>query len=133
MYVKRIYYDDYRDLTNINKIIDFPTWETVEGIIDLLDGRFVTQIMMDDGNEDNYLCIGGGNDGLCNVFISLNDNENIYTLIKPTTYLPIVHKLITGDQEGDFEDKICVSIENAKCVAKKYYELGQLDDSFIWE
>ena len=45
----------------------------------------------------------------------------------------LVHKLVTGGQEGDFEDKLCVSIEIAKCVAKMYYELGQMDDSFIWE
>lgn len=45
----------------------------------------------------------------------------------------MVHKLVMGGQEGDFEDKLCVSIEIAKCVAKKYYESGQMDNSFIWE
>lgn len=133
MYVKRVFYDDYRDLSNIEKNIDFPTWEDVEKVIDKLDGKSVTQITMDNGNEDNYLCIGGGNDGLCNIFISKNDNENIYTLIKSNAISSLVHKLVTGGQEGDFEDKLCVSIEIAKCVAKKYYELGQMDDSFIWE
>lgn len=133
MYVKRVFYDDYRDLSNIEKNIDFPTWEDVEKVIDMLDGKSVTQITMDNGNEDNYLCIGGGNDGLCNIFISKNDNENIYTLIKSNAISSLVHKLVTGGQEGDFEDKLCVSIEIAKCVAKKYYELGQMDDSFIWE
>lgn len=133
MYVKRVFYDDYRDLSNIEKNIDFPTWEDVEKVIDMLDGKSVTQITLDNGNEDNYLCIGGGNDGLCNIFISKNDNENIYTLIKSNAISSLVHKLVTGGQEGDFEDKLCVSIEIAKCVAKKYYELGQMDDSFIWE
>lgn len=133
MYVKRVFYNDYRDLSNIEKNIDFPTWEDVEKVIDMLDGKSVTQITLDNGNEDNYLCIGGGNDGLCNIFISKNDNENIYTLIKSNAISSLVHKLVTGGQEGDFEDKLCVSIEIAKCVAKKYYELGQMDDSFIWE
>ena len=133
MYVKRVFYDDYRDLSNIEKNIDFPTWEDEEKVIDMLDGKSVTQITLDNGNEDNYLCIGGGNDGLCNIFISKNDNENIYTLIKSNAISSLVHKLVTGGQEGDFEDKLCVSIEIAKCVAKKYYELGQMDDSFIWE
>lgn len=45
----------------------------------------------------------------------------------------LVHKLVTGGQEGDFEDKLCVSVEMAKCVAKMYYESGQMDASFIWE
>ena len=104
-----------------------------EKVINLLDGEYVTQIIMDNGNEDDYLCIGGGNDGLCNVFISKNDNEIIYTLINSDANDSLVHKLVTGGQEGDFEDKLCVSIEMAKCVAKMYYELGQMDDSFIWE
>ena len=30
MYVKRVFYDDYRDLSNAEKNIDFPTWEDVK-------------------------------------------------------------------------------------------------------
>ena len=133
MYVKRVFYDDFKDLSNVEKSIEFPTWEDIEKVINLLDGEYVTQITMDNGNEDDYLCIGGGNDGLCNVFISKNDNEIIYTLMNSDANDSLVHKLVTGGQEGNFEDKLCVSIEIAKCVAKMYYELGQMDDSFIWE
>ncbi|MBQ4283387.1 MAG: hypothetical protein IJB96_05595 [Lachnospira sp.] len=133
MYVKRVFYDDFKDLSNVEKSIVFPTWEDIEKVINLLDGQYVTQITMDNGNEDDYLCIGGGNDGLCNVFVSKNDNEIIYTLMNSDSNDSLVHKLVTGGQEGDFEDKLCVSIEIAKCVSKMYYELGQMDDSFIWE
>ena len=133
MYVKRVFYDDFKDLSNVEKSILFPTWEDIENVIDLLDGEYVTQITMDNGNEDDYLCIGGGNAGLCNVFISKNDNEIIYTLMNSDANDSLVHKLVTGGQEGNFEDKLCVSIEKAKFAAKKYYELGQIDDSFIWE
>ena len=118
MYVKRVFYDDLKDLSNVEKSIEFPTWEDVEKVINLLDGEYVTQITMDNGNEADYLCIGGGNDGLCNVFISKNDNEIIYTLMKLDANDSLVHKLVTGGQEGDFEDKLCVSVEMAKCVAK---------------
>ena len=124
MYVKRVFYDDFKDLSNVEKSIEFPTWEDVEKVINLLDGEYVTQIIMDNGNEADYLCIGGGNDGLCNVFISKNDNEIIYTLMNPDANDSLVHKLVTGGQEGDFEDKLCVSVEMAKCVAKMYYESG---------
>lgn len=133
MYVKRVFYNDFKDLSNVEKSIEFPTWEDIEKVINLLDGEYVTQITMDNGNEDDYLCIGGGNDGLCNVFISKNDNEIIYTLINSDANDSLVHKLVTGGQEGDFEDKLCVSIEMAKRVVKMYYELGRMDDSFIWE
>lgn len=133
MYVKRVFYDDFKDLSNVEKSIEFPTWEDIEKVINLLDGEYVTQIIMDNGNEVDYLCIGGGNDGLCNVFISKNDNEIIYTLMNSEANDSLVHKLVTGGQEGDFEDKLCVSIGMAKRVAKMYYESGQMDTSFIWE
>lgn len=133
MYVKRVFYDDFKDLSNVEKSIDFPTREDIENVINMLDGEYVTQIIMDNGNEADYLCIGGGNDGLCNVFISKNDNEIIYTLMNSDADDSLVHKLVTGGQEGDFEDKLCVSIDMAKRVAKMYYESGQMDASFIWE
>ena len=133
MYVKRVFYDDFKDLSNVEKSIEFPTWEDIEKVINLLDGEYVTQIIMDNGNEVDYLCIGGGNDGFCNVFLSKNDNEIIYTFMNSDANDSLVHKLVTGGQEGDFEDKLCVSIDMAKRVAKMYYESGQMDTSFIWE
>ena len=133
MYVKRVFYDDLKDLSNVEKSINLPTWEQIEKMIDMLDGESVTQITMNNENEDDYLCIGGGNAGLCNVFISQNDNEIIHTLINTNASSSLVHKLVTGGQEGDFEDRLCVSIDIAKRVAKVYCELGQADDSFVWE
>ncbi len=133
MYVKRVFYDDYQDLLEVEKSIESPAWNDVERVIDMLDGKRVTQIMMDNGNEDNYICIGGGNGGLCNVYVSENDNEEIYTLVNPNAISCLEHKLVTGGQEGDFEDQICVSIELAKRVAIKYYESGELDNSFEWK
>ena len=132
MYVKRVFYDDFKDLSNVEKSIEFPTWEDVEKVINLLDGEYVTQIIMDNGNEADYLCIGGGNDGLCNVFISKNDNEIIYTLMNSDANDSLVHKLVTGGQEGDFEDKLCVSVEMAKCVAKMSFDSVDMDHSYIW-
>ena len=133
MYVKRVYYDDNSKFSYEEKMINYPVWDDVKGIIDMLDGKNITQIMMDDGNEENYLCIGGGNDGLCNVYISVNDGEEIFTLVNSNSDATVVHKLITGEQEGEFEDRICVTVDNAKCVAKKYYESGQIDDCYKWE
>lgn len=133
MYVTRLFYDLLNELPESEKCIEYPTWQQVEVVIDKLDGDNVTQITMDNGNEDNYLCIGGGNNGLCNIFISKNDNEEIKTLIKTESDHTLVHKLVTGGQEGDFEDKLCVSVDIAKRVAKKYYESGQKDELFVWE
>lgn len=130
MYVKRVYYDDNSKSSSEEKVINYPLWDDVKRIIDMLDGKNVTQIMMDDGNEENYLCIGGGNDGLCNAYISTNDGEKIFTLVKSDSDNSVVHKLITGGQEGEFEDRICVTVDTAKSVAKEYYESGQIDGCF---
>lgn len=133
MYVKRIFYDDRSDPSDLEKCIECPVWEDVEKVINKLDGKNTTQICMDNGDEDNFFCIGGGNDGLCNVFVSENDNENIYTLVNPDFKLSVTHKLVTGGQAGDFEDKICVSVQLAKAAAKRYYETGQPHDEYEWE
>lgn len=133
MYVKRLFYDDYADLPSFEKCMECPAWEDVESVMDKLDGKNTTQISMDDGNEENYFCIGGGNGGLCNVFVSKNDNENIYTLVNPEFEISVMHKLVTGGQEGDFDDKLCVPLRLAKIAAKRYYELGQLHDKCVWE
>lgn len=133
MYVTRIFYDDLSDPQHPEKQIESPAWEDAERIINLLDGKTTTQICMDNGNEDNYFCIGGGNDGLFNVFVSENDNEIIHTLVNPDFRSSVIHKLVTGGQAGDFEDKICVTLELAKAAAKKYFESGQLHDEYVWE
>ena len=133
MYVKRLFYDDHSDPLDFEKCIERPTWEDTERVINKLDGKNTTQICMDDGDEDNYFCIGGGNDGLCNVFVSENYNEIIYTLINSDFRSSVMHKLVTGGQAGDFEDKICVTLELANTAAKRYYESGQLHDEYVWE
>lgn len=132
MYVKRIFYDNLKYVNDFEKEIELPSWEEVEELINMMDGDTVTQITMDDGNEDNYFCIGGGNEGLYNVFISENDNEIMWSLINPDNDLEI-YKLVTGGQEGEFEGRLCVTIEVVKKVAKYYYENGKKCDDFEWE
>lgn len=125
MYVTRIFYDDLSDPKTPEKQIERPSWQDAERVINSLDGKITTQICMDNGNEDNYFCVGGGNNGLCNVFVSENDNEIIHTLLNPNPE-PVTRRLVTGGQAGDFEDKIVVPLELAKIAAKRYFETGQL-------
>lgn len=132
MYVKRVFFDDLINVNDFEKEIKLPSWEDVERLINKMDGKAITQIIMDNGNEDNYFCIGGGNKGLYNVFISENDNEIVWTLVNcnndPNTY-----KLVTGGQEGEFEGKLCVNIETVKKVAEYYYENGKKCEDYVWE
>lgn len=39
MYAKRIIFDDWKDLANIQKFIKYPTWEEVENVINMLDRK----------------------------------------------------------------------------------------------
>lgn len=132
-YVIRLFYDDLTNLSDTEKCIQSPVWEDIEKIIDKLDGKSVTQITMDNGNEDSYFCIGGGNNGLCNVFISENDNATIHTLTNPDADPSLVRKLVTGGQEGDFDDRLCVTTETARRAAKTYFYSGTMDNSCVWE
>lgn len=132
MYVKRVFYDDLKNVNDFEKEMKLPSWEDVEGLINKMDGKVLTQITMDNGNEDNYFCIGGGNEGLYNVFISENDNEIVWSLVNSDNDLK-TYKLVTGGQEGEFEGRLCVTIETVKKVAKYYYEKGKKCDDDMWE
>ena len=87
---------------------------------------------MDSGVEDNYFCIGGGNEGLYNVFVSENENERIWNLINPAGS-GNAYKIVTGGQEGEFEGRLCVTIEMVKHTAKYYYETRKICNNFQWE
>ncbi len=134
MYVKRVFYDD---LSNPNNYffheINESDWNDILKIIKGMDGQLISQITMDNGDEDNYLCIGGGNNGLFNLYISLDDNSKIYTLINSNPIKSKMNKLVTGGQEAYFEDYICVEIKAILEVAKFYYETGEVLDKYNWE
>ncbi|MDE5583234.1 MAG: hypothetical protein K2J08_05995, partial [Ruminococcus sp.] len=84
MYVRRVFYDDLSNPNNyLFHEINESDWNDILKIIKGMDGQLISQITMDNGDEDNYLCIGGGNNGLFNLYISLDDNSKIYTLINP--------------------------------------------------
>ena len=84
MYAKLLLYDN-RETDDFEKDIELPSWEDVESIINRLDGNLTTEIILMDETEDNYLCIGGGNDGICNVYIS-KETLNKTTLPRQTQY-----------------------------------------------
>lgn len=132
MYVKRMFYDDWSEGSVEEKEILHPKWDDIESIIKKMDGKKITQITLDDGNEDDYLCIGGGNGCWYNVYISLNDNEEIYIMISPENSSEKLIKLVTGGQEGDFKEKMCVTIEMAIEAARTFYNEGKMNIEYTW-
>lgn len=135
MYVKRLFYDDLSDSANYCPSCEIvnPDWDDVVNIIKKLDGRYISEVTMDTGDEDNYLCVAGGNDGLFILYISLDDNSECHTLLNPCPVKSRINKLVTGGQIADYEDKICVGIETVLDVAEIYFRTGRISDKYDWE
>lgn len=133
MYVKQLYWDDYRNADDFENIMDSPKWNDAERIIDSMDGKNITQVILSDEDDgDNYLCIGGGNDGRYNVFISKDDNRLLFDLLNPIDD-PNVYELVTGGQLGDFDGIYCVDKETAKKAARQFFETGKPDKELKWQ
>lgn len=128
MYVKRVFYDDH----GYTKEMNSPNCEDIRQVINKLDGCTTTQITFYDETNDNHLCVGGGNNGICNVYISKDDGFIIKTLINPN-HDTNVYRLVVGGQWGDFEGNICVPIKIAKKAIIYYCKTGKECIGFIWE
>lgn len=133
MYVKRLFYDYLSDGKYFpSREIIRPDWNDAENIIRKLDGVNISEITMDNGDEDNYLCVAGGNNGLFILYISLDDNEKIYNLLNPFPENK-TNRLITGGQWGDFEDIYCNNLESVIDVAETYFRTGEISGKYNWE
>lgn len=133
MYVKRLFYDELSDGKYFpsHEIIN-PDWKDVKNILLKLDGQNTSEITIDNGDEDNYLCIAGGNNGLFVLYVSLDDNEKFYNLLKPFSENK-TNRLITGGQWGDFEDRLCNNFESILEVAENYFRTGEISNKYEWE
>ncbi|MDE6500705.1 MAG: hypothetical protein K2L10_01250 [Ruminococcus sp.] len=133
MYVKRLFYDKLLNgkYYPFNEI-ENPEWSNVKDILLKLDGQNVSEITMDNGDEDSYLCVAGGNNGLFILYIVLNDNSEFYNLLNPSPENKI-NRLVTGGQWGDFEDRFCNNLTSVIKVAENYFRTGEISDKYKWE
>lgn len=133
MYVKRLFYDELSGGKYFpSREIIRPDWKDAENIIRKLDGVNISEITMDNGDEDNYLCVAGGNNGLFILYISLDDNEKLYNLLNPFPENK-TNRLITGGQWGDFEDIYCNTLETVIDIAKTYFRTSEISGKYNWE
>ena len=133
MYVKKLFYDDYSDPYDFEKVIDSPCWEDVESILIRLNGKTTTQIILSHSDADNYCCVGGGNESKYNVFISMDDNMMTWNLINPNGISGKNCCLVTGGQSSEFDERICVNLETAIQAVKYYFENGNKCVDLVWE
>lgn len=133
MYVKRLFYDELSGGKYFpSHEITSPDWNDVKNILSGLDGINISEITMDNGDEDNYLCVAGGNYGKFILYISVDDNEEIYSLLNPCPENRTI-QLVTGGQLSDFEDIYCNTLENVTDVAEHYFRTGEISDKYSWE
>ena len=132
MIVKKALYDEWKSNINYGGIVQVTSWDEVEKLIYSLDGLKHTQVIFTDEEEDSLICIGGGNEGFYNVYITLDDNESFYDLVNPYGRNDIVLHLVTGGQLGDFEEEICVTIDMVLLAAKTFCMEGVVEEDLTW-
>lgn len=133
MFVSKSIYDEWIDNVDEGCMIENISWNDAENLIKSLDGKKFTQVIFSNEQEDAFICVGGGNNGLYNVFITLDDNESFYDLINSNVTNNEIIQLVTGGQLGDFESFICVSIVEVLKAVKTFYEKGIPDESLVWK
>jgi len=131
MFVKKALYDEWKGSIDYGGMVEVLSLDTAEGLIHSLDGLKHTQVIFTD-EEDSLICIGGGNEGFYNVYITLDDNESFYDLINPNGRSDKVLQLITGGQIGDFEEDICVTLDKVLLAAKTFCIEGVVEKDLTW-
>ena len=132
MIVKKALYDEWKSNINYGGIVQVTSWDEVEKLIYSLDGLKHTQVIFTDEEEDSLICIGGGNEGFYNVYITLDDNESFYDLVNPYGRNDKVLHLVTGGQLGGFEEEICVTIDMVLLAAKTFCMEGVVEEDLTW-
>lgn len=132
MIVKKALYDEWKSNINYGGIVQVTSWDEVEKLIYSLDGLKHTQVIFTDEEEDSLICIGGGNEGFYNVYITLDDNESFYDLVNPYGRNDKVLHLVTEGQLGDFEEEICVTIDMVLLAAKTFCMEGVVEEDLTW-
>ncbi|MBP2656283.1 MAG: hypothetical protein H6Q73_3852 [Firmicutes bacterium] len=132
MFVEVMYSDKWEKKTDKGQDVDNPTWRQIESAIRALDGKVRTQVVIGDGDEGS-MCIGGGNDGLYNVFVTIDDNESFYTLIDAAKSKAGTVQLATGGQVEVFAEYTCIELAKVLRAAKAFAEKGKMDAALEWE
>jgi hypothetical protein len=82
------------------------------------------------GDPVPHMGIGGGKDGQYIVYTTM-DNLSFSTLINPQA-MPGKRLLVAGGQLGDYENKICVSLNDVLLAARTYAQTGQNEPTLTW-
>lgn len=109
-----------------------PSLQEIENAILQLDGDRCSLVILGIGDPPvPHMAVGGG-DGNRYVVYATTDNTTFYKLVNRKAPLGKC-TLVAGGQRGDYDLRICVTLDDALRAAKTYAETGQLDPTLSWE
>ncbi len=133
MHITRAYCDNW--IGNIDKGEEIlnPTLDDIMRLVLSLDGKNKTMVTIGNDDEDFYMCIAGGNDGLYLAHIVYDDNDVFYDLVDLTKSRTKTVELVSGGQNASYEEYLCVSKDKVMKAVKTFYEQVKPDQSLSWQ
>lgn len=131
MFISFISVDNWNENIDIGEEIEEFSWETIENAIKALNGDTKTQVSLN-AEEEIHMCIGGGNNGLYNVYATF-DNMRFYNLKDSDKSDTEMVELVTGGQLGEFPANICVTLDKVLKAANTFAEHGKIDETLEWD
>ena len=105
------------------------SWSDLQKLINRLDARKYTMVIISPG-EDNNLTIGGG--GGQYVVVATTNGDRFFEVSRDLPGEKSTVLLNVGGQEGDYPAEMIVDEVTATACAMTYLRSGTMDDRFTW-
>ena len=129
MSVLKILSDRWDGVFNHEEIVETPTTGDFDRLLDRMDSKVHTMIMLQ-RERDAHMGIGGGS-GKYVVYVTY-DNETFWNLIAAER-APGAVMLNVGGQEGEYPARQVVAQDRARQAGRTFLATGELDRSLRWE
>ena len=115
-----------------DRVISDPTWAEVEAAIRALDNERRNDIYLtpDPGDDETYLCIGGGNGRY--VLTGAVANEVFPTFVDPSSAAEPDVELVAGGQSGLFPANWVHDLETTIQAARTFFDAGRFPGTAGW-
>ena len=122
-------YDKRISVYNKGGKIQVNTFDKIKNILDRMDQKVYTEVII--GNDNEYLSIGGGNG---NYIVFYTINEKYYNLLNKNC-MNIFDEidLVAGGQEGCFPQRQIVNYDLMIQACEYYFINNGMDNNLIWE
>lgn len=129
--MKRVYCDDWKEQRDEGVEICEPTWDQVKDLILGLNGDTKTLVTFGDDDMGWYMAIGGGADQYI-LYLSFDDEDQIFNLVEPTQKSDCFFELVVGGQRGKYPQNTCIGQEKVLMAAKTFFETQTPDNRLSW-